>query len=451
MGPVPIFYGVNDMKESNKSFDTLVKNIDNLLAPCLAQDWPNLSVDRAEGCYIYGRDGRKYVDFLAGFGACNVGHNHPRVVAAAQAQLSKMIHTAIGVTNYEPLLYLAEELGKIVPGESNVFFFGNSGAEAVDGAIKLARYYTRRRGIISFIGGFHGRSVGGTSVSTSKAKYRTGYGSLLPDVYFAPFPYPFRSKDPENPEECSQAALNELLNVFEYIIEPGEVAALLVEPVQGEGGYIIPPQSWLAELRKICDKYGILLVFDEVQTGFGRTGEWFAADTFNIQPDIFAIAKAIANGLPLGATAARAEIMKAWGPVSHGTTCGGNPVSCAAALAVLEIIQEENLLENARKQGTYMLDKLQDLKTKAPIIGDVRGVGLMTAAEFVKPDTDKEPNTEAARHVLQIALDKGLLLYPCGHWNQIIRLIPALNVTQAQIDEGFNIFTEAVLEVQKGQ
>ena len=437
------------MKENNRTFDTLVNNIDNLLAPCLAQDWPNLPVDRAEGCYIYGRDGRKYVDFLAGFGACNVGHNHPRVVAAAQAQLSKMIHTAIGVTNYEPLLYLAEELGKIVPGESNLFFFGNSGAEAVDGAIKLARYYTRRRGIISFIGGFHGRSVGGTSVSTSKAKYRTGYGSLLPDVYFAPFPYPFRSKTPENPEACSQAALDELLRLFEYVIEPEEVAAILVEPVQGEGGYIIPPRSWLAELRNICDQHGILLIFDEVQSGFGRTGEWFAADVFNVQPDIFAIAKAIANGFPLGATAARAEIMKAWGSVSHGTTCGGNPVSCAAALAVLEIIRKENLLENTRKQGTYMLDKLCELKTRAPIIGDVRGVGLMTAAEFIKPNTDKEPNTEIVWRILQLALEKGLILYPCGHWNQTIRLIPALTVKREQIDEGLAIFTESVLEAQK--
>ena len=187
-----------------------------------------------------------------------------------------------------------------------------------------------------------------------------------------------------------------------------------------------------------------------MQSGFGRTGEWFTADTFDVQPDIFAIAKAIANGLPLGATVARAEIMKAWGPVSHGTTCGGNPVSCAAALAVLDIIREENLLENAQKQGAYLLDKLRKLQTKAPIIGDVRGVGLMTAAEFIKPDTDNEPNTEVVRRVLQLALDKGLLLYPCGHWNQTIRLIPALNVTQDQIDEGFNIFTEAVLEAQKG-
>ena len=439
----------NDMTEKNKPFNTLVRNLDDLLAPCLAQDWPNLPVERAEGCYVYGRDGRRYLDFLAGFGACNVGHNHPRVVAAAQAQTSKMIHTAIGVTNYEPLLYLAEELGKIMPGKANVFFFGNSGAEAVDGAIKLARYYTRRRGIITFFGGFHGRSIGATSLGTSKSKYRTGYGSLIADIYFSQFPYPFRSKNPDNLEECAQVSLEELKRLFEYVIEPEEVAAILVEPVQGEGGYIIPPRNWLAELRKICDQHKILLIFDEVQTGFGRTGEWFAADTFDVQPDIFAIAKAIANGFPLGATVARSEIMKAWGSVSHGTTCGGNPVSCAAALAVLEIIQEENLLENARKQGAYMLDRLYELKTKAPIIGDVRGVGLMIAAEFVKPDTDKEPIGEIARRILQLALDKGLLLYPCGHWNQTIRLIPALNITRKQIDEGLKIFTEAVLEAQK--
>ena len=346
-------------------------------------------------------------------------------------------------------MYLADELGQVMPGSANVFFFGNSGTEAVDGAIKLAHYYTKRRGIIAFFGGFHGRSLGATSVGSSKAKYRTGYGSLLPDVYFAQYPYPFRSATPENPETCSQAALDELLRLFEYVIEPEEVAALIVEPIQGEGGYIIPPRSWLVELRKICDQHGILLIFDEVQTGFGRTGEWFAADIFDVQPDIVAIAKAIANGFPLGATAARAEIMKAWGPVSHGTTCGGNPVSCAAALAILDIIREENLLENARKQGAYLLDKLRKLQTKAPIIGDVRGVGLMIAAEFVKPDTDKEPNTEVVRRILQLALDKGLLLYPCGHWNQTIRLIPALNVTQDQIDEGMKIFAEAVLEAQK--
>lgn len=431
-------------EERARSFEALVEHLDDLLAPSLAKDWPNLPVERAEGVYLYGRNGRRYLDFLAGFGACNVGHNHARVVAAAQAQMSKMIHTAIGVTNYEPLLYLADELGQIMPGNASVFFFGNSGAEAVEGALKLARYATRRRGIIAFLGGFHGRSLGATSVGTSKAKYRTGHGPFLPDVYFAQFPYPFRSTTRDDPEACGQAALDDLLRLFEYVIEPQDVAALLVEPVQGEGGYVIPPQSWLAALREICDQHGILLIFDEVQTGFGRTGEWFAADVFDVQPDIVAIAKGIANGFPLGATAARAEIMQAWGAASHGTTCGGNPVSCAAGLAVLEIIREENLLANARQQGAYMVDRLRELQARTPIIGDVRGLGLMVAVEFVKPGTDREPNPEVVRRILQLALDKGLLLYPCGHWNQTIRLIPPLIVARTQVDEGLEIFSEAV-------
>ncbi|MCK4307174.1 aspartate aminotransferase family protein [candidate division WOR-3 bacterium] len=431
---------------NKRSFEDLVKHINDLLAPSLAQDWPNLPVVRAEGAYIYGQDGKRYLDFLAGFGACNVGHNHSRVVEAAKSQMSKMIHTAIGVTNYESILRLADELGQVTPGDANVFFFGNSGAEAVDGAIKLARYSTQRKGIIAFLGGFHGRSLGTTSVTSSKAKYRTGHGPFLPDVYFAQFPYPFRSTTPDDPEKCGQSALDDLLRLFEYVIEPEDVAALLVEPVQGEGGYIIPPKSWLSALREICDKYGILLIFDEVQTGFGRTGEWFAAQSFDVQPDILTLAKGIANGFPLGATAARAEIMQKWGAASHGTTCGGNPVSCAAGLAVIEVIREENLLVNAREQGAYMLERLRELQTRTPIIGDVRGLGLMVAVEFVKPDTDKEPNSEVVQRILRLALDKDLLLYPCGHWTQVIRLIPPLTVTREQIDKGLDIFSSAILE-----
>ncbi len=434
------------MTIQKRTYEELLENLDNLLAPCLAQDWPNLPIERAEGVYVYGRDGRKYLDFLCGFGACNVGHNHPEVIKAAQEQMSKMVHTAIGVTNYEPLLYLADKLGQIMPGQSNVFFFGNSGSEAVEGAIKLARFSTQRSGIVSFFGGFHGRALGGTSAGSSKAKYRAGHGPLLPDFYFAEFPYPFRSKTPQDFEACSQAALEDLFRLFEYIVEPQEIAALLVEPIQGEGGYIFPPHSWIKELRHICDRHGILLIFDEVQTGFGRTGEWFAADVYNVEPDIIAIAKAIANGFPLGATAARADIMKKWGAVSHGSTCGGNPVSCAAAVKVLEIIEKERLLENARKQGAYMLARLNEFREQTPVIGDVRGVGLMIAVEFVKPGTEKEPNTEIVRQILQNALDKGLLLYPCGHWNQNIRLIPALTVTKEQIDNGLKIFFDAILE-----
>lgn len=429
--------------ETCPSYDELVARLDDLLAPCLAQDWPNLPVERAEGVYLYTRDGRRVLDFLAGFGACNVGHNHPRVVAAAREQMERMVHAPLGVIAHEPALRLAWELGQITPGGADMFFFGNSGAEAVEGAIKLARYATGRRGIIAFLGGFHGRTMGAVSVTTSKVRYRTGHGPFLPDVYYARFPYPFRSSAPD-PDACAQEALEDIERLLEYVIAPQDVAAFLLEPIQGEGGYVIPPRPWLVALRQLADEHGILLIFDEVQTGFGRTGEWFAAQAFGVEPDILCLAKGIANGFPLGAVAARRDLMKRWGPVSHGTTYGGNPISCAAALAVLEVIREENLLENARAQGAYMLESLRRLQAESPIVGDVRGVGLMIAVEFVRPGS-KEPNPEAVRRVLQRALEGGLLLYPCGHWTQTIRLIPPLTINREQVEEGLEIFRRAVL------
>jgi 4-aminobutyrate aminotransferase len=429
--------------ETCPSYDELAARLDDLLAPCLAQDWPNLPVERAAGVYLYTRDGRRVLDFLAGFGACNVGHNHPRVVAAAREQMERMVHAPLGVIAHEPALRLAWELGQITPGGADMFFFGNSGAEAVEGAIKLARYATGRRGIIAFLGGFHGRTMGAVSVTTSKVRYRTGHGPFLPDVYYARFPYPFRSSAPD-PDACAQEALEDIERLLEYVIAPQDVAAFLLEPIQGEGGYVIPPRPWLVALRQLADEHGILLIFDEVQTGFGRTGEWFAAQAFGVEPDILCLAKGIANGFPLGAVAARRDLMKRWGPVSHGTTYGGNPISCAAALAVLEVIREENLLENARAQGAYMLEALRQLQAESPIVGDVRGVGLMIAVEFVRPGS-KEPNPEAVRRVLQRALEDGLLLYPCGHWTQTIRLIPPLTINREQVEEGLEIFRRAVL------
>jgi len=440
------------MLKEHPSYEELLACLDELLAPCLAQDWPNLPADRADGVYVYGRDGRPYLDFLAGFGACNVGHNHPRVVAAAREQMERMVHAPLGVIAPEATLRLAWELGQITPGGADMFFFGSSGAEAVEGALKLARYVTGRRGIVAFLGGFHGRTMGAATVTTSKVKYRTGHGPFLPDVYFARFPYPYRSSasDPSltlrtSAEACAQEALEDIERLFEYVIAPDDVAAFLVEPIQGEGGYVIPPRSWLVALRQICDQHGILLIDDEVQTGFGRTGEWFAAQVFEVEPDIVCLAKGIANGFPLGATAARREIMGQWGAASHGTTYGGSPISCAAALATLDVIRQESLLENARAQGGYMLEALHELGAESPIVGDVRGVGLMIAAEFVKPGTDKEPNPEAVRRILRRALDSGLLLYPCGHWTQTIRLIPPLTITRQQVDEGLGIFRQAVL------
>lgn len=430
--------------DSQPSYEELVARRADLWAPCLAQDWPNIPVEWAEGIYLYGPDGRRYLDFLSGFGACNVGHNHPRVVEAAREQMERIVHAPLGVIAPETTLRLAWELGKVTPGNIDMFFFGNSGAEAVEGAIKLARYVTGRRGIVAFLGSFHGRTMGAASVTSSKVKYRNGHGPFLPDVYFARFPYPYRSSAPD-PEGCTAEALEDIERLFEYVIAPEDVAAFLLEPVQGEGGYVIPPREWLLALRRIADEHGILLIFDEVQTGFGRTGDWFAAQTFGVEPDILCLAKGIANGFPLGATAARRDLMGRWGPASHGTTFGGNPISCAAALAVLEVIREESLLENAREQGSYMLDVLRDLQARSPIVGDVRGVGLMVAVEFVKPGTDKEPNPEAVQRILQRALENGLLMYPCGHWTQTIRLIPPLTVTREQVEEGLEIFTRAVL------
>jgi 4-aminobutyrate aminotransferase len=427
-----------------RSFDQLYTHLDDLLAPCLAQDWPNIPVEWAEGVYVYDHDGKRYLDFLAGFGACNAGHNHPRIVAAAREQMKRMVHAPVGVMATEPLLRLADELRGVVPGEADMFFFGNSGSEAVDGAIKLARYVTERPGLIAFVGSFHGRTMGATAVTASKVAYRDGHGPLLPETYFARFPYLYRCLAGSE-EACVEEALGDIDRLFEYVVQPEDVAAMIVEPVQGEGGYIFPPQSWLEALRAICDEHGILLIFDEVQTGFGRTGEWFAADLYGVEPDVVCLAKGIANGFQLGATAASGKIMSRWGAASHGTTYGGNPISCAAALATLDVIREERLLENARGQGKYMLDALHDLEAESSIIGEVRGTGLMLAVEFIKPGTDMAPNTEVVRRILDRCLEDGLLMYPCGHWTQTIRLIPPLTITRRQVDEGLDIFRRAVL------
>ncbi|MGD2178797.1 MAG: aspartate aminotransferase family protein [Anaerolineae bacterium] len=426
------------------SYEALYSRLDELLAPALSQDWPNLPAARAKGVYVYDRDGKPHLDFLAGFGACNAGHNHPRIVAAARQQMEKMVHAPVGVMASEPLLRLAHKLGEVAPGRADMFFFGNSGSEAVDGALKLARYVTGRPGFIAFTGSFHGRTMGGTAVTASKAKYRRGHGPHLPEIYFARFPYPYRSTAPDD-EACAKEALRDIERLFKYVVCPEAVAAFIVEPIQGEGGYVFPPRSWLEGLRELSDGHDILLIFDEVQSGFGRTGEWFAADLYDVQPDIVCLAKGMANGFRLGALAAPGEIMGQWGAASHGTTYGGNPVACAAALATLDVIREEGLLENAREQGSYTLDELHNLQDQSPIVGDVRGAGLMIAVEFIEPGTGKEPNTRAVRRVLDRCLEDGLLMYPCGHWTQTIRLIPPLTITREQVDQGLDIFRRAVL------
>ncbi len=428
------------------SYHQLVSRVGELLAPSLADDWPELPVVRAEGAYLHTLDGRRYLDFTAGIAVTNVGHGHPRVLAAAREQMEKMSHSAVGITLHEPLLRLAEALPEVMPPGMEMFFFGNSGAEAVEGALKLARYVTGRPAIIAFEGGFHGRTYGAASVTSVKAKYRSHYEPFVPGVYFAPYPYAYRCPLGSDDETVTRWSLDGLHTVFNRLAPPEQVAAVLIEPVQGEGGYVVPPAGFLRALRVLCDEHGILLILDEVQTGFGRTGEMFAAQVFDVKPDVMAIAKGIASGFPLSATVASRELMGRWLAGSHGTTFGGNPIACAAALATLEVIRDEGLLENCRRMGARLLDGLRALQERHLIIGEVRGLGLMAALEMVVPGQGKTPNPGAAMAVLNACLKRGLVCYMAGNQGQVIRMMPPLNVSEAQVDEALSILASSLAE-----
>ncbi|HET60581.1 MAG TPA: aminotransferase class III-fold pyridoxal phosphate-dependent enzyme, partial [Chloroflexi bacterium] len=347
------------MKANNTE---LTSRIHQNLAPSLAEDWPMLMIESAQGAYLHTTDGKKVMDFTSGIGVTNLGHNHPKVLHAAIEQMKKVTHSAVGIVMHEAILKLTEVLPTVMPANMDMFFFGNSGSEAVEGAIKLARYVTGRQGIIAFTGGFHGRTYGATSVTSVKSKYRKHYHPMVPGIYFAEYANPYRCPIGDTPEKAVEWSLASIQRLFKHFIPANEVAAILVEPVQGEGGYVVPPAAFHHQLREICDEHGILLIFDEVQTGFGRTGEMFGAQTFGVSPDILAVAKAIANGYPLGATVSSREIMSQWQAGSHGTTFGGNPVACAAALAVQEVFAEENILSNARAMGKLFFDGLVQLK-----------------------------------------------------------------------------------------
>jgi 4-aminobutyrate aminotransferase len=426
------------------TYEELVEHRKEMLAPIFSQDWPNLPVVKAQGLYLYGLDGKRYMDFMAAFGVVNVGHNHPSVVAAAREQIERQIHGAVGVTLHESVLRLAHMLPEILPGHLDMFFFGNSGAEAVEGAIKLARNVTRKPGVIAFLGAFHGRTYGAASLTASKAIYRTWLDPFLPSVYHVPYADPYHSTHPGDPMFCVEESLTQLRIILKRIVAPSQVAAVIVEPIQGEGGYVVPPPEFLKRLREICTQNEILLIFDEVQSGFGRTGEWFAAQAFNVAPDVMAVAKGIASGFPLGAVCARSELMSRWEPAVHGTTFGGNPVSCAAAVATINTIRDEGLVQKAKQNGEYLLSRLKELKAMHDIIGDARGLGLMTAIEFIVPGTDREPNSAAAKKFLNECLSKGLLMYPCGLYGHVVRLAPPLNVTRQQIDEAMSIADQSL-------
>ena len=435
---------------STPSFADLVSRVDRLLAPSLAQDWPGLAVISASGLELHCADGRTILDFTSGIATTNTGHCHPKVVAAAQHQTAEMIHSAVGITYHESLLRLCEALPKVLPVGLDMFFFGNSGAEAVEGSIKLARYVTGRPIVIAFTGGFHGRTYMAATITTAKSKYRLHYEPFVGSVYFAPYADPFHGGWGDDAEGCANGALAGLRELLDRVVPPSEVACFVVEPVQGEGGYIVPPKEFLAGLRSIADEIGALLILDEVQTGFGRTGEMFAAQAFDVHPDVMAIGKAIASGFPLSATVAGEDLMKRWLAGSHGTTFGGNPVACAAALATLEVIEEEALVANARTQGARLLTGLRQIKARHPSVADVRGIGLMAALEFTAPARPKEPDAAMAQRVLDACLRRGLLLYVAGAHSQVVRMMPPLVLTTGQVDRGLSILEEAIAEAEAG-
>lgn len=426
----------------------LMDHLSDLLAPSMAKDHPNLPVVKAEGCYYYGLDGRKYLDFTSGIATANTGHRHPKVIHAIKEAADHLMHGPSGVIMYESILRLAEELKTILPKGLDCFFFANSGTEAIEGAIKLAKHVTKRPYVVSFMGCFHGRSLGALSVTTSKSKYRK---FLQPTglVYQVPYANPTACPVHEDPEEYFKKKLeNDFDILFKHQVTPEEVACMIIEPVLGEGGYIIPPKGWLEKIREVCDEHGILLIFDEVQTGFGRTGDWFASQTFGVTPDIMAIAKGIASGLPLSATVASKELMEKWPIGSHGTTFGGNPIACSAALATIEVLKEENLIANSKIMGDYATRKLTELKAQHPIIGSIRSVGLMIGIEIVDSYTG-EPDGHTLLEILNKCLEKGVLFYLCGNSGEVIRMIPPLTVTKEEIDTGIQVLSEAIIEVEK--
>ncbi len=397
-------------------------------------------VDRAEGVYLYTTDGRRYLDFTTGIGVTNTGHCHPRVVAAIQEQAARLIHGQANIVIHEPMIRLTEELSQILPPTLDTYFFSNSGAEAVEGAVKLARASTGKTNIIVFQGSFHGRTHATMAMTTSKTIYRAGFQPLVPGIFVAPYPYAYYYGWDE--ESTVDFSFRELKRLLKSQTAPEETAAIVIEPVLGEGGYVVPPKTFLPRLRQICDQHGILLIADEVQSGFGRTGRWFAIDHSGTIPDIVIMAKGIASGMPLSGLAASHELMEKWVPGSHGGTYGGNAVACAAAIATIQVMREEGLIQNAAEMGQVLKAGLGQLQEEFPEIGDVRGLGLMVATEFSRPDGQTWP--ERASGVAQAAYRSGLMLLTCGTDGNVIRWIPPLIVDQAQIQEALDIFAEAL-------
>ena len=415
------------------------------VSPSYTRDYPFV-IARGEGAVVEDVDGNRFLDCAAGIAVNSTGVSHPDVVKAITEQAGKFIHMSGTDFYYEPQVRLAEDLAGLVPIDGDVrTFFGNSGTEATEAALKMTRYYTRRQGIIGFLGGFHGRSMGSLSLTASKAVQRRGFAPFLPGVYHAPYPDVYRFNG--SADACAEASLSWIRDqIFVHLISPDEVAAIVVEPIQGEGGYIVPPKSFLQGLRELTAQHGIVLVCDEVQSGMGRTGRMFALEHFGVKADVVNIAKGIASGLPLGITCARADIMS-WPPGAHASTFGGNPVSCAAANATIRLLKDQ-LIANAAAVGAHLADGLRELQKKHRLIGDIRGMGLMIGIELVKDRNTKERAVDERNALVQAMFRRGVLVLGAGR--NAVRLAPPLVLSKDQADSVLETLDKSLTEVAAG-
>ena len=411
-----------------------------VLSPSYTRCYP-LVMKRGEGAIVEDVDGNRFLDFNAGIAVVAAGHSHPRVVASIQKQAAEFLHMSGTDFYYESMVQLAEKLAALVPGGfDRRVYFGNSGTEAVEAAIKMARYHSGRDKFIAFLGAFHGRTMGALSLTGSKVAQRRGFGPMLP-VQHIPYAYCYRCAYGKEPSSCRIECVKVIEDtLFKTILPAEEVAAIVVEPVQGEGGYLVPPPKFHEELRRLADKYGILLIHDEVQSGMGRTGKMFASEHFGVAPDIITLAKGIASGLPLGATVAKADVMN-WPPGAHASTFGGNPVSIASALTTIELL-EESLIENAAALGSYMLSRMKQWPARFPCVGEVRGLGLMIGFELVRDQNTKERAPDLRDRIEMMAFDRGLLVLGCGQ--NSIRLCPPLVITRDQADFALETLEECI-------
>lgn len=422
----------------------MIEGDEQFTSPSYTRAYP-LAVARGEGAMIEDVDGNRFLDFTAGIAVCSTGHCHPRVVRAIHEQSEKLLHMSGTDFYYGPQGDLAKRLAELAPGSGpKRVFFTNSGAESVEAAFKLARYHTKRQHMIAFFGAFHGRTMGALSLTGSKVIQREGFAPLIPMVSHVDYPHCFRCDRRPADGGCCMAAIDEIENLLHRTVAPKDVAAIIVEPIQGEGGYLVPPPDFHRRLKALAEKHGILYIVDEVQAGMGRTGKMFAIEHWGVVPDIICLAKGIASGMPLGAIIAKAEIMD-WKRGSHASTFGGNPVSCAAALETIALLEEE-LMANATKVGGYLVTQLKSLAARHRMIGEVRGLGLMVGAELVRDQKTKEPAMEEREAVIQACFRRGLLLLGCG--TSTIRFCPPLVINEQDVDTAIGILDEALREVE---